>query len=489
MNSISPQMLELLAGKATLVRKLDSEGEPRDALLTRLLGLAARKRWVLVGGVVGGALLGVLLTLVTPRQYTSTVRLQISRESAQVVNVGAISRDVSVGDQEFYLTQYGLLRARTLAERVARDVAAVDDPAFFKMFGKSREFVDHPGPAGQAERNGRAGEILLRHVVVAPVRGSSLVDITAKSPSPGLSKKIAETWGRDFIIANLERRTQSSGYATQFLQGRLDQLRDRLESSERRAMEYAAREGIIDLPSPDTNDLSRRRSLTTDDLVTLNSALGAATTERIRAATQLAAFAGQPDASSDAFGYRAIGFLRQERAEAAANYAKLAAQSTPDDPGARAARAQIDALDAAIKGEEDRLRSSLQQTYQAALAREQALTQRVDALKRDLASLRRRSIQYNIYQRDTDTNRALYDGLLQRYKEIGVAGAAENNNIAVVDAAQLPDRPSSPLLVINLLLCTLAGAVLGMIVAAFLEQIDEGAGRSVEPTLSPAARP
>ena len=99
----------------------------------------------------------------------------------------------------------------------------------------------------------------------------------------------------------------------------------------------------------------------------------------------------------------------------------------------------------------------------------------MNALKGTLADLRQRSIQYNIYQRDAETNRELYDALLQRFKEIGVAGAVENNNVAVIDAARRPDYPSSPRLSINLLLFTLAGAVIGVIVAGVLQQIGEGA--------------
>jgi uncharacterized protein involved in exopolysaccharide biosynthesis len=490
MNSISPQMLGLLGREVTLV-KGPGEGDPAhgQATLKRLLRIGLRRRRLLIGAILAGAAIGGAVTLATPRQYASTVRLQVSRESAQVVNVGSISRDVSIGDQEFYQTQYGLLRAQTLAERVARDLGVVDDPAFFAMFGRKVAFAGHPGAAGRAARNAIAGEILLAHIEVAPVHGSSLVDVQAKSRSPELSQRIAQTWGRDFIASNLERRLGQSSYARQFLESRLDQLRDRLEASERRAMEYAAREGIIDLPQTGGNarstrgDLVQGRSLVSDDLIALNTERDAATAERIKASSQLASFVSHPDATGDALGYRAIGLLRKERADAAGDYAKLAAQAPSDSVQAKAGRAQLDALDAAIKSEEDRLRASLQQTYQAALAREQALTQRVNALKAQLSDLRQRSIQYNIYQRDADTNRELYDGLLQRYKEIGVAGAAENNNVAVVDAARLPETPSSPRLSVNLLLFTLAGAILGLIVVAVLEQLGEGA----EPALSPNA--
>src|SRR6185436_19980904 len=85
----------------------------------------------------------------------------------------------------------------------------------------------------------------------------------------------------------------------------------------------------------------------------------------------------------------------------------------------------------------------------------------------------RRSIQYNILQREVNTSQTLYDGLLQRYKEIGVAGAATTNNVSIVDPAAVPSAPSSPRPLINLLLGLLAGGAIGAGLALALDQIDE----------------
>ena len=482
MNSISPQMLGLGGGAVTLLKGSDA-GEftvaGRAPPLRRLMRMATRWRWVLIGGVVAGAVLGVFVPLLMTRQYASTSRLEISREAARVVNIDSVERDTSIGDQEFYQTQYGLLRTQVLAERVAQDIGAVDDPGFFKQFHRSDAFSRYAGAAGRAKRKEIAGQVLLLHVGVAPVRGSSLVDVRATTPSPELSQKIAQVWGQDFIASNLERRFEASSYARRFLETRLDQLRDKLESSERQAVEYASNQGIIDLPVPgataNTADggAAPSRSLVTDDLVALNSARETATTDRIQAQSRLGE-ASHPGASSEALSNEAIGAMRKERADAAAEYAKLMVQFEPDYPAAKALKSEVDALDAAIQKEEDRVRASLQQTFQSAASRETALTQKVNGLKGSLTELRQRSIQYNIFQRDADTNRELYNALLQRYKEIGVAGAVENNNVAVVDAAKLPDRPSSPRLAINLLLFMLAGALAGAVVVAVFEQIDEG---------------
>src|SRR3569623_715836 len=135
MDSISPRMLgmvgdvQLLAGSAGTVR--------RNPPLRRLIRFGARWRWVLLGGVVAGMLVGLILTATMTRQYSSTARLEISRETARVVtNIDSVERATSIGDQEFYQTQYGLLQTKVLAARVARDLDAVDNRDFFKMFDR-----------------------------------------------------------------------------------------------------------------------------------------------------------------------------------------------------------------------------------------------------------------------------------------------------------------------------------------------------------------
>ena len=148
-------------------------------------------------------------------------------------------------------------------------------------------------------------------------------------------------------------------------------------------------------------------------------------------------------------------------------------QFEPGYPAARAIKSQIDVLDGAIGREESRVSGSVQADYQQARERERGLQAKVNELKSSYLDLRRRAIQYNIYQQEVDTNRALYDGLLQRFKEIGVAGGVGINNVAVVDTADVPQKPSSPRLMLNLLASLVAGLLLGGGLAMLLEQMDE----------------
>ena len=102
----------------------------------------------------------------------------------------------------------------------------------------------------------------------------------------------------------------------------------------------------------------------------------------------------------------------------------------------------------------------------------QAYLQRIEALKGDVLDLAGRSIQYNILKREAATNQELYDGLLQRYKEIGVAGGIGANNISVVDRAEVPGGPYKPSLTRNLALALMLGLVLGIATAFALHYFD-----------------
>ncbi|HEX5775075.1 MAG TPA: polysaccharide biosynthesis tyrosine autokinase, partial [Caulobacteraceae bacterium] len=126
-----------------------------------------------------------------------------------------------------------------------------------------------------------------------------------------------------------------------------------------------------------------------------------------------------------------------------------------------------------LKTEINSIRQSIRGQYQVAAREEASLAGNVNALKSGVMDLRNRSIQYTILQREVDTNRTLYDGLLQRYKEVGVAGGVGNNNVSVVDVATPPGSPTRPKPLLNLAIAALLGLVLGVLAALLVELLDE----------------
>lgn len=462
------------AGALDMSEGRAASGDAAIPAATRYFRIVLRWRWLILGAVALGIVASIVMTLISTPQYTATTRIEINREGARIVNVQGVQPETSGVDNEFYQTQYGLLGARALAERVARDLRLINDPDFFKVMRIKDEASGAEFAAMSPDQRKKAVvKALLLKVNVTPIRLSRLVDISWTSPDAALSARVTNAWAAGFIQSNLERRFESTAYARRFLERRLDQLRARLEESERRLVNYASQQAIINIPVgvPGSDGRTEERSLTGDSLAALNTALSDAIADRVRAQSRLGRQAG--GANAEALASPALGSMRERRAEASAEYSRLLTSFEPGYPPARALAAQIKELDASIAREEARVERSLSEGYRSSLEREKMLTAQVGALKSGFLDQRRRSIQYNIFQREADTNRELYDGLLQRYKEIGVAGGVGSNNVAIVDAAIAPDRPSAPRPLINLLLGLLAGLGVGVGIALLVEQMDE----------------
>lgn len=478
MNSATSNLGEVATAMPVTQAYREDSGIP---LVRQYLRVAMRWRWVIAGITAGCLMLGLLVTLLMTPQYTATATVEIAREASKVTEFQGVERETSAVDQEFYQTQYGLLRSRALAERVAVQLRLVDDPKFFDLLKanlseQAFQRINGRYPvSGRSERQRVAGELLLKNLSITPKSLSRLVDVSFTSSDANFSARVANAWAENFITTNLERKIQATSYGRNLLQRQLTQQKERLDESQRQLVAYASAQQIINLPAQgggSTGAATVERSIVADDLAALNASLSQAVADRIQAEAR-ASSTGAAGASTEALRNQAINGIRQRRAELAAEYQRLMVQFEPGYPAAEAIKSQIDQLDRSISREENRVTRSADADYREALQRENALQARVNQLKSSYLENRRRSIQYNIFQQEVDTNRALYDGLLQRYKEIGVAGGVGVNNISVVDNADVPQRPSSPRLLLNLAVSLLAGLCIGALAAFVLEQIDE----------------
>lgn len=447
-------------------------------ILLRYWQMFMRRRWLAIAIVGAALILGIVVTLLQTPSYTAEARIEIRRSQDNVANVETVTPTETDQDLEFYQTQYALLESRSLAARVVRRLGLARKDDFFKTMGVTLDEAPS-APAGVAEaamgraeaeeRNRKAIDTLLDNIGISPIRGSALVDLKFTSPDPVLAQNITNAWADEFIQSNLDRRFSSSQDARDFLNQRLAELRDRLENSERDLVNYAADSGIVTLSQEQsTNGRTRTdRTLTIADIEALNTELATATSDRVRAESRLQRGVDQAMIENPT-----LSAMRQDRAEISAELSKLKSQFQSGYPPVKALEAQLAEINSLIGSEEGRIRNAAVTGYNQAAQREGELRRQVDQLRSKFVGEQRNSIQYNIYQREVDTNRQLYDGLLQRFKEIGVAGVG-TNNVSVIDRAELPRRPSSPSLPLNMLVAMIVGlAAAGGTVFA-LEQIDQ----------------
>jgi succinoglycan biosynthesis transport protein ExoP len=142
--------------------------------------------------------------------------------------------------------------------------------------------------------------------------------------------------------------------------------------------------------------------------------------------------------------------------EVQAKLASLKSQFGPSYPQIVALAAEEASLRSSMQGASDDVSRGLQANLRKALLQEQALQREFDRAKSGYLGQQGQGVRYGILKREVDTNRQLYDSLLQRFKEIGVVGAGKNNMI-LVDKAQIAGGPYEPSLTRNMLLALLIG--------------------------------
>jgi capsular exopolysaccharide synthesis family protein len=429
--------------------------------------IVAKWWWLIAGIAVACLLAAIVISLMITPLYRAQSTIEVKPEGVQVVGkeIGEV-QPPSANSREFLNTQVGLLKSRSLAERVARSTNLANNEALF----------DQDAP--RASREAAAAGMVQGGVTIAAQRDSALISIAVEDPNPELAARLANAYADNFIQSNMERRYEATSYARNFLQQRIAAVKTRLEQSERQLVDYAQKQGIITLAvdTGGTGTSRQEQSIDAATLIQTNNALSAAKSDRIAAEQRYRQAAGAQSRVA-VISDPTVQALGQQRSQLEAQYQQKLALFKPEFPEMIQLRNQIDSLDKEIARQRSNVAGStsgnLQAEYQAALARENALQAKVNEGKAALMALRERSIQYTILQREVDTNRSLYDALLQRFKEVGVAGGVGTNVVSVVDRAQVPGGPFKPNLPLNIMIGLAVGLLLGLGTAFSIEWIDD----------------
>lgn len=450
-----------------------SHAKHADVTLAEYWHAIVSRRWLIAGITILVAAAVLVGTLLTTPQYRATTTLQINRDAMNVVNIENLMPAESPMDRDFYETQYELLRSRTLAQEVIRKTHLADHPAYKDIAQKAAENAAAGAEGDQASVQKRQQEAVERALTadvlagleVEPVRNSRLAKVHFSSPDPALSAQVANAYASTFIADNLQRQLDASTFAVKYLSERLDQLRGKVEESERALVDYSGDQQIVSVGDD-------QPSLPAQNLSGLNGMLAASQTSKIQAeAAWNEARGGNGLNLPQVVSSPLIQRLREAQVDMESEYNQKLATYKPDYPEMMRLKGRIEAGRRQIQQEIGVIRASLKSQYDAAAQQEQLTEQQINSLKHDQLDLQERSIRYNMLKRDVDTNRQIYDALLQRFKEIGVAGNVGANNISVIDPAEIPGSPYSPRLPVNLALGIVFGFFLGLVIALVLHLV------------------
>jgi polysaccharide biosynthesis transport protein len=448
--------------------------------------LTVRKRLVLVLGLIAVALTLALIAIVAQKPgYTATATLLIQPETPQVLDVTQLVTTTQSNDEhDFYRTQEDLLQSPALAAKVihalALDQTALLEPP--RRTGLRRLIDDGPSrllaslrsdtlapPADTAELGASSDAIsrYLRMLSVAPVLGTQLVTISFTTTDPRLAARIANAHAHHYIDWGLELRHQASTRVQHFLGEQLVEIKQRVEASEAALNSYRHTKGIMSFAIDDKDQIAETR------MAALTTAMTDAETDRIRLEAEMQLVrAGDYASLPPVINNLMIEALKPQIDLLASQYASMASHFTDRWPDLAKLKAQLSESRMRLSEEIANVAKGISREYQESRDREQALHQAVDQEKERDLEHNDAALQDAVLEREVETNRKLYEDVLKRMQEMGVAEQAPLSNENIVTAATTPRSPSTPKVLKTLSITGLIAALTGIVLAFFLEQSD-----------------
>lgn len=409
-----------------------------------------------------GLVAALVYNYVTPPVYRSTATLQIDREQPSYTNISETTTPQFPEHPDYLETQYKVLQSRSLARRAMLELELADLPELVHGIEP-----DELGMMGADEVHPEALDEFQDRLTVRPSKGTRLVEVSYDSVDAELAPRVVNRLSELFIDRNLEARWRATQKASEWLEQQLASLEDKLQKSETALQQYALAHSIL--------FVEERKDITTEKLAQLEDQLTAAEGERVdkqSLALLVEDVVRRGGELPGSLGSEAYHNLQAELANLRRELSRLLVTFSDGYPAVQRTRGEIEQIEAAIEAEKNRLLNAVQEDFQVAknrelLLREASLSQRdrVNTISDDF-------IQYNLLKRDAETNRELYEGLLQRMKEAGVAAGLRASNIAVLDPAERPLDPYRPSTALNSLAGLSGGLLLGVALAFLRDQLN-----------------
>ncbi len=455
------------------------------------LDVLIRRKWTVVTFLLVTFFTVALYTFVRTPLYLAKGVIKVSSKGANVTKFENLETNI-VKMKEFQETQVKLLQSEQLAGRVIARLNLDENPLFnpevaakeeaggigtqvmgvigaiknFIRFQDDRDALQQLSEeAQQAILYDKVLKAFQNSIEITPVRNSELIEITFESPDPRLSAQVVNTAMQEFLNMQMDSQVDIARTAGKFLEKKILAAQIKLEKSEKALTEFSRQVGLV--------SLDPKLNLVMKQLEELNDALAKARTERInREATYQQAISEDSMNLPQVLNDPLIQELKTQYAALQAEYQDLSITFKPAYPKMQQLAAKMKDISDRIEAEKKRIIDSIKNEYETALKKEQYLTRRAEEQKKRAIDLNDKATQYRILLREVDTNKSIYQSLLQRSKEIDATLGADALNIQIVDSARPPIVPYKPKIAQNLLLGLLLGLFGGIGIAFFQEYLD-----------------
>ena len=434
--------------------------------------------------------------------YRSQVNLLIEKDAPTVARLDQMfqSQEGWYND-EFYQTQHRILQSRSLAKRTIDAMNLWEAPRlgngpqqqgrvsvsgivwgaidgaiglakrpFAKSDPPAQPLPIETASAGEnAAQSARISEFLAG-LDIFPVRNTRLVEIRYSSTDPVFAAAAANALAAAYIQQSMELKMSTSKEATGFLSDRLEEQKKAVEESERALQDFKQKNGAVTIADGAS-------SIAVQRLTDLNTALIKAKTERIAKESlynqlQSMQAGGTIDTFPAVLSNEYIQGLKSNLAQLQREHAQLSERYGENHPEMAKSRTALESANAKLTTEIAKVVQGVNSEYRAALAQEQSLQGALNAQRAEALGQNKMSVTYSVLQREADSNRQVYETLLQQTREAGISGERRATNVRVVDPAEVPRGPISPNVRADMTLAFIGGLLVAVGLAFGFEYLD-----------------
>ena len=445
------------------------------------------KHWKTAIGVAMLVIAGMMYqTYTTVPLYRAQARIQIDEEHTTAQTDFKESSLVYSDPEPYYQTQYKILQGRDLALHAVKRLQLQAVPEFngqgakppaltqaiadikAKVMALVRGEPETPARrAGGPLSENQQADAFLGRVQVAPVRGSRLVDVYFVSADPQFAARAVNVLAEEYVNQNLEFRLQNTDKTLDWLTEEVAKQQSVVQTSERMLAEYRENKNALSLED--------RQNIIVSRLNQVNDAASRARMTRI----QKEALYNQVAAANDRESLSTIAsnpFVQQLKtrvSELQREKLRLEDRYGEKHPDVQRVNGQIADAQRQLDLEVDRSVAAIKADYQASVAEEKQLGRDLETQKAQATDLNRKSIDYSVLQREAESNRQVYESLLQREKEMRVVSNSRANNVRLLDRAEIPGSPFTPNTRRAWIMALLFGLGIGIAAAFAIDYLDD----------------
>src|SRR2546426_6361134 len=408
------------------------------------------RRWLVIAAYCSVFALCVFYLFKATRIYQATTRIQIDRESDNVLNIKDVF-SVDGREQDYLQTQYKNLQSRTLIESVASKLKLDKDARYAKSLDLSRS--------------------LSEDITIAPIRLSRLMDVKVQHPNPQQAAAIANALVEIFLQQNLDQKMNKSIEALHWLKTEANALANDVEEKDLALQRYRVEKKMVSLGDSQNMVLQALKQAQAD----LDKARGdAAAAQKLNEEVERLLKEGTSiNAIPQVANNPLIQDMRKTLSEREALLANLLKRYKDKYPDVIRVREEIASLKESIQKESQKVRQAIRAEAELAKAKETTMASELKKKEQESFELSQLRIQYDVLSRQADQSKLLYNIVLQRMKETDLTSKDKAQNMRVVDKAVVPMNPIKPRVVLTLFLGVIGGLGVAMGLAFFVNYLDD----------------